>query len=510
MLWYAMTHYHITLQRVLQTTLSDSDLHTKASQLDKRGKLRVNRYALGHLVRSHTPKGWALAPLRDYLIGDATAMILSHLKKVEKGKHESNPPTMPGLRPMTAEEYQEAYHQFSSEIDFPLKPQQEARIEEARGKGQVRVAKRLTKIYSGWAATRVAGDLLRRIDGALPRPIEFTHTEFARGCLLARKGDDYFVLIRLFSQGHHYWKQNILAEGFIDWRTREDISGRKYPGLILPLEFGRDYHEREYLEHGRPQSAKLIVRRDAAGALEFYVHVAFEFTPEAVNTETIMGIDRGAAKLGSATVVDLKGHTVATRLDMEGAAFSAEMARLRNRIADLQKRGYQRGRVFRLRGRKADAIIGEYANRVVQAAASHRSQIALERIDSYAMSRFLTQSQFAKLREKLTYKAERLGLPAPVDVPAAYTSQTCARCGHQARENRPKRDASGTSVQAVFCCVVCGYEANADDNASEIIALRALHQLEEGGKFQKFENFQVWLKGHLGRDGGRTVSASAQ
>ena len=44
------------------------------------------------------------------------------------------------------------------------------------------------------------------------------------------------------------------------------------------------------------------------------------------------------------------------------------------------------------------------------------------------------------------------------------------------------------------------YEANADDNASEIIALRALHQQLEGGKFQKFDAFAVWLKALLGRE----------
>jgi IS605 OrfB family transposase len=162
---------------------------------------------------------------------------------------------------------------------------------------------------------------------------------------------------------------------------------------------------------------------------------------------------------------------------------------------------------MRLRGRKADAIIGEYANRIVAAAAEHRSQIAIEKIDATSMARFLTQSQFAKLHASLTYKAERVGLPAPIEVPAAYTSQTCAKCGHWCRENRPKRDAQGKSIQDVFRCMSCGYECNADDNASEIIALRALHQLKEGGKFQKFGVFLNWLKKETGRDGQVAISA---
>jgi transposase len=147
-----------------------------------------------------------------------------------------------------------------------------------------------------------------------------------------------------------------------------------------------------------------------------------------------------------------------------------------------------------LRGRKADIAIGEYANRLVAEAVKHKSQIVLESIQGTTMVRFLTQSQFQKLHRALTYKAAREGLPAPVEVPAAYTSQTCAQCGHKDPGNRPKKDADGRRLQDVFRCLSCGYKANADDNASEVIALRALHQEQKGGKFQKFDAFQSWLK----------------
>nr|WP_238350608.1 transposase [Kribbella shirazensis] len=44
----------------------------------------------------------------------------------------------------------------------------------------------------------------------------------------------------------------------------------------------------------------------------------------------------------------------------------------------------------------------------------------------------------------------------------AYTSQTCSACGHVAAENRES--------QAVFRCVACRHEANADVNAAINIA----------------------------------------
>ena len=49
-------------------------------------------------------------------------------------------------------------------------------------------------------------------------------------------------------------------------------------------------------------------------------------------------------------------------------------------------------------------------------------------------------------------------------VPAQYTSQTCAACGHVDRENR--------KTQADFHCLQCGYQDNADVNAAKNILAR--------------------------------------
>ena len=68
-----------------------------------------------------------------------------------------------------------------------------------------------------------------------------------------------------------------------------------------------------------------------------------------------------------------------------------------------------------------------------------------------------------RLQDKMAANGGRL-----VIVPAAYTSQTCHKCGHVTKGNRES--------QAVFHCVKCGYEANADVNAAENILDRALSQ----------------------------------
>ena len=72
-----------------------------------------------------------------------------------------------------------------------------------------------------------------------------------------------------------------------------------------------------------------------------------------------------------------------------------------------------------------------------------------------------------RLQDKMNANGGRL-----VIVLAAYTSQTCHKCGYVAKENRDS--------QAVFRCVECGYEANADVNAAENILDRALSKTGGG------------------------------
>jgi transposase len=51
-----------------------------------------------------------------------------------------------------------------------------------------------------------------------------------------------------------------------------------------------------------------------------------------------------------------------------------------------------------------------------------------------------------------------------VHVDPAYTSQTCSRCGHLSKANRPN--------QATFWCTSCGFAEHADVNAGRNIAQR--------------------------------------
>jgi IS605 OrfB family transposase len=64
---------------------------------------------------------------------------------------------------------------------------------------------------------------------------------------------------------------------------------------------------------------------------------------------------------------------------------------------------------------------------------------------------------FAQFHGFLAYKAEARGMTT-VKVDPRHTSQTCSKCGYQARNNRRS--------QSLFLCRQCGYSLNADLNAS--------------------------------------------
>ena len=76
------------------------------------------------------------------------------------------------------------------------------------------------------------------------------------------------------------------------------------------------------------------------------------------------------------------------------------------------------------------------------------------------LNRSILASGWGQLERKLAYKAGQV-----IKVDPAYTSQTCSRCGHAGKANRPS--------QAVFACGVCGFQANADHNAAINILARA-------------------------------------
>ena len=79
---------------------------------------------------------------------------------------------------------------------------------------------------------------------------------------------------------------------------------------------------------------------------------------------------------------------------------------------------------------------------------------------------------FAQLYSFTLYKAQERGIRVE-RIDPRHTSQTCSRCGHQARNNRRS--------QSLFLCRKCGYCLNADLNAAQNIRDKYLACLADFG-----------------------------
>jgi transposase len=72
------------------------------------------------------------------------------------------------------------------------------------------------------------------------------------------------------------------------------------------------------------------------------------------------------------------------------------------------------------------------------------------------------------LQTKIKYKAEERGIEV-IEIDPMYTSQRCSCCGYIDDKNRKS--------QSEFHCVNCGYDRNADYNASQNISIRGIEKI---------------------------------
>jgi putative transposase len=92
------------------------------------------------------------------------------------------------------------------------------------------------------------------------------------------------------------------------------------------------------------------------------------------------------------------------------------------------------------------------------------------------LNRAILSSAWGQVVRYTEYKALRTG-KLVILVPPAYSSQTCAVCGHVSPDNRPS--------QAAFVCLCCGHADNADRNAAVVIAVRGVQKLLSGEPLTK-------------------------
>ncbi|MGW2702486.1 RNA-guided endonuclease InsQ/TnpB family protein [Streptomyces sp. NPDC001340] len=201
--------------------------------------------------------------------------------------------------------------------------------------------------------------------------------------------------------------------------------------------------------------------------------------PEApLNTDPVdfLGIDLGIVNI--ATTSD--GEIMAGReLNRVRARERTLRTKLQKKNTPSAKRRLKKRR--RKEARRAKDINHKISKHVVAEAERTGRGIALEELTGIRERVRLRKPQrathsswsFGQLEAFIAYKARRAGVPV-VYVDPAYTSRTCAECGHLDRANRVS--------QAWFACRSCGFVDHADRNGSRNIRARAWELWRRGAQ----------------------------
>ena len=235
------------------------------------------------------------------------------------------------------------------------------------------------------------------------------------------------------------------------------IGGRQH----IPYLCGE--HQRLMLKALQGQ-AELIYRNGG-----FYLHQVCNIeTPDPEKPDGWLGIDLGIVNIA---------------VDSDGVTFSGDKIETRREWNERRRKILQsvgtksaKRRLRKLSGRQSrfqKDVNHCISKALVTKAKRHNLGIALEDLSGITKRTTVCKAQrsrrhnwsFFQLRQFVSYKSEIFGVPVQF-VDPRYTSQSCPKCGHISKSNRPTRDA--------FCCEQCGFSGRADHIAAINIAARAV------------------------------------
>ncbi|RLI75710.1 transposase [Archaeoglobales archaeon] len=214
------------------------------------------------------------------------------------------------------------------------------------------------------------------------------------------------------------------------------------------------------------KDAKLVYRRDTK---EFYIHITVEIKCPKPQGGNPVGVDVGMKNLLVASngfkvkggeIKQRRQHFRSLRRSLQKKGTSSTKRKLKQ-LSGRERRWintvlHQVSRAFVNSLKEGDYVIMEKLNGIRQRC-KHRKK---QRADFHSWA-------FHKLQFMIAYKCLDKGIPV-VYVEPKYTSQRCPRCGTIDKRNRRS--------QALFKCVSCGYQHNAD-----YVASVNLRELAQGG-----------------------------
>jgi IS605 OrfB family transposase len=255
---------------------------------------------------------------------------------------------------------------------------------------------------------------------------------------------------------------------WVKWQTTTaslaTVAGRIEIGFTVPR------HAIQYTS-GKPCSADLCYRKG-----RFFLHIVVSLPEPTFNpTEEVIGVDLG---LNRPAVTSTRRFLGEKRWKEQERRLFRLRRKLQAKGSKSAKRHLKKlsGKLFRQR-KDHDHVLSK---RIVQNAQPGATIVVenLSHIRERAQmrkgegQRRLHSWSFDQFHAFLSYKAQARGMQV-VKVDPRHTSQTCSRCGYQARNNRRS--------QSVFHCRSCGYQLNADYNASLNIREKHLVSLAQDG-----------------------------
>lgn len=247
--------------------------------------------------------------------------------------------------------------------------------------------------------------------------------------------------------------------------------------IVVPYEGGNKHL---YLIKTCPNigAAKIVYQRSSK---TYYLMVSLEIELPDIDPMTITRI--------SGVDVGMRYLAVETDINNKSAFYSGKASRHRANQYQKARRTLQRKdtrsakrRLIALSGRER-RFIADVNHQMSKEIAQPNSLIGLENLTGIRdrtkskSGKKATKKQrranrnkalwsFAELHSYIDYKANLVGSLA-TKVPAHYTSQSCPKCGHTSKANRPNKG-------LMFRCECCGNELHADLVGARNIAMRTL------------------------------------
>ncbi|MGI5193215.1 RNA-guided endonuclease InsQ/TnpB family protein [Streptomyces sp. CA-288835] len=210
----------------------------------------------------------------------------------------------------------------------------------------------------------------------------------------------------------------------------------------------------------------------------WFLHATCEVPEQDLKAEPVdfLGIDLGIVNIATTSDGEILAGRELNRIRTRERKLRTKLQKKNTPSA---KRRLKQRR--RKEARRAKDINHKIAKHVVAEAERTGRGIALEDLTGIRERVRLQKPQrathsswgFAQLGQFIAYKARRAGVPV-VHVDPAYTSRTCAECGHIDRANRVS--------QAWFACRNCGFVDHADRNGSRNIRARARELWRRGAQ----------------------------